>query len=218
MNEIWWIRHGQSLANAGERTPNDQDNPLSPQGWQEAKKVAQTIPQAPSRVVVSPYVRTLQTAQPTLERFPHLQPTEWPIHEYTWLSAARRANSNKDERQLWANAFFAQNDPHAIDGEGAESFAQFMQRVQYTIAAMHRLPPGFSVFFGHAGFIKAMMMWLLSPDETINANTLQRFLSMEQAVAFPNTAILKLRLHEGHLWLSPPQTNHLSATPMLEVG
>lgn len=210
MKEIWWIRHGESMANANQRTATDRDNPLTDKGWAEAALLARAIPHRPGRVIVSPYIRTHQTAQPTLERFAGVPVEEWAIEEYTWLSTPRRAHTNISERQEMARKFFGKLDPLAVDGAGAESFAQFMDRVDQARHRLYTLTDDFTLIFCHAGFIRALMLSLLSPGQGTDPDYLERFMRFERAVRFPNTAILKLWTDGQGLRMEAPNTNHLT--------
>jgi broad specificity phosphatase PhoE len=70
MAEVWFIRHGQSIANAGQVTEGTASVPLTALGHQQALAVSTLITTAPDLIVVTPYLRTQQTAVPTLEKFP----------------------------------------------------------------------------------------------------------------------------------------------------
>ena len=58
---------------------------LTELGWRQAREVAASWTQVPSLLVTSAYLRTRQTAQPTLARFPHVPVEAWPIEEFTYL-------------------------------------------------------------------------------------------------------------------------------------
>lgn len=209
MKEIWWIRHGESMANANQRTATDKDNPLTEKGWAEAALVARAIPRPPNRVILSPYIRTHQTAQATLERFAGVAVEEWPIQEYTWLASTRRANTNITERQEMARKFFARLDPLAVDGPGAESFAEFIDRVDQARHRLYTVADDFTLIFCHAGFIRALMLSLLSPGQGTDPDYFERFMRFERTIRFPNTAILKLWTDGHSLRMEGPNTAHL---------
>ena len=64
MKKIWLIRHGESIANAGEPTQDHAAIPLSEKGLQQAQELALAIPSAPDLIVTSPFLRAQQTAGP----------------------------------------------------------------------------------------------------------------------------------------------------------
>ena len=49
MKRIWLIRHGESIANAGEPTQDHSTIPLSTQGIKQAQALALQIPEEPAR-------------------------------------------------------------------------------------------------------------------------------------------------------------------------
>ena len=85
MKKIWLIRHGESIANAGEPTQDHRNIPLSPKGLIQAQEVAREIPTdpAPELIITSPYLRAQQTAMQTIGRFPDVSTGIWDIiHEF----------------------------------------------------------------------------------------------------------------------------------------
>jgi broad specificity phosphatase PhoE len=86
MKEVWLIRHGESEANAGLASSDPALIPLTEKGYQQAVKVSTVISMIPSLIVFSPYLRTQQTAQPTMQLFPQAECQEWNIQEFTFLS------------------------------------------------------------------------------------------------------------------------------------
>lgn len=70
MKRIWLIRHGESIANAGEATDDHKSIPLSELGLKQAQALALQIPKRPDLIVTSPYLRAQQTAMYTIGRFP----------------------------------------------------------------------------------------------------------------------------------------------------
>ena len=62
MKEVWFIRHGESSANAGLPTTDPGTIPLISKGVLQAKALAKTIGKRPDLIVMTPYLRTQQTA------------------------------------------------------------------------------------------------------------------------------------------------------------
>jgi alpha-ribazole phosphatase len=61
---IYFIRHGESVANAGGITMKNRKIPLSAKGFEQARSVAENFKIKPSQILVSEYLRTHQTAEP----------------------------------------------------------------------------------------------------------------------------------------------------------
>lgn len=65
-----FIRHGESTGNFGIPCDDLARITLTKKGLRQARKVAEAWTEPPSLIVTSPYLRTQQTAAPTIERFP----------------------------------------------------------------------------------------------------------------------------------------------------
>ncbi|MCL1962490.1 MAG: histidine phosphatase family protein, partial [Desulfovibrionaceae bacterium] len=84
-----FIRHGQSTGNAGVPCHDLASIELTDLGHEQARDIAGSWTEAPSLIVTSPYLRTRQTAAPTMERFPDVPVEVWPIEEFTYLQPSR---------------------------------------------------------------------------------------------------------------------------------
>jgi broad specificity phosphatase PhoE len=168
MKEIWFIRHGESMGNSGLPTPGVAENPLTETGRAQAEAVAARIPRAPELIIVSPYLRTQQTAEPTRQRFPTAPLETWQVQEYTLLAAARYVGTTEIERHPWVEAVLERNDPHHADGEGADSFSGLLARIQTLKSSCEALPHQFVTIFTHGRFIRILLWYLLQgmPDPT----------------------------------------------------
>lgn len=157
--KVFCCRHGQSVANAGAATLDPLSIELTELGRQQAEDLAQQWTEAPSLIVVSPAERARATALPTMRRFPSVRVEEWPIQEFTYLAPARCAGTTAEQRRVWVEDYWGEADPGRCDGEGAESFSEFIARVDTTVARLARFAgePDCTVFlFGHGQFINAM--------------------------------------------------------------
>src|SRR5882757_2285534 len=97
--EVWFIRHSESVANAGARTREAPTYPLSELGSRQAEQLAAALNAEPDLIVVSPYVRARQTAEPTIRRFPNTRVEEWPVHEVQYLAPALCVDTTQEERR-----------------------------------------------------------------------------------------------------------------------
>lgn len=159
MTRVVCCRHGQSVANAGAATLDPLSIELTELGRQQAERVALLWTEPPSLIVVSPAERARATALPTTRRFPGVHVEEWPIQEFTYLAPVRCAGTTAEQRRVWVEHYWALAAPDRRDGDGAESFNEFLARVDH---AVNRLTlctqrTGCSVLlFGHGQFINAM--------------------------------------------------------------
>lgn len=209
MISIWLIRHGESEANAGLPTSDVALIELTEKGQQQAQKAASAFTQAPSLIVTSPYIRTKQTAQPTIERFASTPRTEWLVHEFTYLSLDRRDNTTALERRPMSEAYWERCDPNYVDGVGAESFADMIQRVQDFRQKIYRLEEEFTAIFTHETFMRAFLWLMFSSTVEINSKAMEEFQAFIKSLRIPNCGILKLECRNSDIWLSGVCTSHL---------
>ena len=159
---ITCCRHGESVANAGAKSSNPLAIELTPFGVSQAELLSLSWVKEPSAIISSPAARALATAMPTRQRFERSPFEVWPIHEFTYLCPERCKETTTAQRRGWVLEYWARADPDWLDGPGAETFSQFMERAQNSLARLARLQSqkgGWIVLFGHGQFINAMR-WL----------------------------------------------------------
>src|SRR5262245_37165828 len=87
--QVWLIRHGESVGNAGLATSEPATIPLTRKGIEQTLRLVDSFRQTPSLIVTSPYIRTQQSAEPTIRRFPMVPREQWEVQEFTYLTPAR---------------------------------------------------------------------------------------------------------------------------------
>ncbi len=193
---IWLVRHGESTANAGLPTENHADVPLTPRGREQAEAVAQRIDARPGLLVVSPFLRARDTAGAIQRRWPGTPMETWPIEEFTYLSPERCRNTTVDMRKPWVADYWQRAEPQHVDGPGAESFAQFMQRLRdfrtRLLAHGEQTGDGFVVAVGHGQFFRALL-WGEPHGFEPSAARMGEYRSAETARPMANGEIIEWR-------------------------
>lgn len=164
MNSIICVRHGQSQANAGAPTNDPLSIELTQIGAMQAAAVATQWNITPGLILRSPAVRAISTALPTQLRFTSVPAETWPIHEFTYLDPARCAGTTAAQRREWVESYWSRAHPIWRDGPEAESFSDFMGRVDEAIRRLSlrsTQTTGAILLFGHGQFINAMR-WRLT--------------------------------------------------------
>ena len=166
MKSVRLIRHGESAANAGEASLDHASIPLTPKGVEQASIVAGSFTQAPDLIVASPFSRAQATAMQTVTAFPSVPFEIWPIHEFTYLEPARCINTTLAQRRDWVEGYWGKSDPAFADGEGAESFLDFISRAQSFLNRLAEHPAQDIAVFSHGQLINAVA-WLIerNPQE-----------------------------------------------------
>ena len=152
-----FIRHGQSTGNAGMPCHDLATIELTEKGWNQARQVAADWTETPSLIVTSPFLRTQQTAAPTIERFPNVPVEVWPIEEFTYLQPSRWNGTLAADRAPHLLRYWGEANPAYCDGEGAESFGALLRRAEAALGRLAALPsPGPVYVFSHGQFIQAV--------------------------------------------------------------
>ena len=192
--EVWFIRHSESVANAGARTREAPTYPLSALGFRQAEQLAAGLQGEPVLIVVSPYVRARQTAEPAMRRFPKARVEEWTVHEVQYLDPALCVDTTQDERRGLAEAYWERCDPqHAAPG--AESFVEFSTRVGDVIERVAQRAERRIFVFCH-GHVMQLIAWLtLTRPRAIDSAAMRRFCHFMHGFPVPNCSILPLHFH-----------------------
>jgi broad specificity phosphatase PhoE len=202
MMEAIFIRHGQSTGNAGIPCNDLALLELTETGWSQARQVATNWTQIPNLIVTSPYLRTQQTAQPTIDRFLDVSVEVWPIQEFTYLQPSRWNGTRSIERLPYIEAYWRNADPDYCDGEGAESFSALLCRASDTLSRLKNMPDdSLTYIFSHGQFIQATQS-LVSSHE-MNEQERMRGFWQKGSPAIANAELVRVEW-DGHEWRSKP--------------
>ena len=190
---LYFIRHAQSLANIGGTTPDAAHIPLTEQGWQQAEALLDRFSQV-DQIIVSPYLRTQQTAAPLLKRT-GLTAQVWPIEEFHYLSAQKHPNTSVEERKPMVDQYWQNADIHYCDGEDAESFVDFYQRVRHMLRLCQTQTthsPNHTILVFTHGRVMQMLRLLLTNPQPVSQALMQQFLAWEAQEPIWNTRVIAL--------------------------
>ena len=187
-----FIRHGQSTGNAGLPCDDLALLELTEPGWRQAREVAAAWVERPDLIVTSPYLRTQQTAEPTIARFPDVPIEVWPIQEFTYLEPSRWNGTRSVERKPSIERYWQACDPTYCDGHGAESFSTLLRRAEAALSRLEAMPEAALVYaFSHGQFIQAVRTTVLHP-EAEDREHMQRFWREDGAAAIANGERIEL--------------------------
>lgn len=195
---IFFVRHAESLANAGGVTMPHETIPLSDTGRKQADALAALLPATPSAVLVSGMVRTWQTATPYCARVGMEPRKHTLLNEFSLIDSALIAGMDGAQRRLFVRDYWDNPDPHRCWGAEADTFAEFVERVRTFMARLDELADS-SVVFGH-GIWLIMLHWLLQGNQTRTASDMQAFQRYRLAFAMPNCAIFRLECLKPSGW------------------
>ena len=192
--EVWFIRHSESVANSGARTREAPTYPLSALGFRQAEQLAAALCAEPDLIVVSPYVRARQTAEPAIQRFPNARVEEWTVHEVQYLDPALCVDTTQDERRGLSDGYWKQCDPHYA-APGAESFVEFCTRVGAAIERAAQRTERRIFVFCHGQVMQAFAWLVLSRPAVIDSAAMRRFYDFMHGITVPNCSILPMHCH-----------------------
>lgn len=210
MKETWLIRHAESTANIGEVTATPREIPLSEKGFQQARQFSESVGVRPDLVIVSPYLRAQQTAEPFLNRFSDTAHETWLVQEFTYLSIERCRNTNSQGRRPMVEEYWNRQDPIFSDGGQAESLVEFFGRIENFLRKIRETPYELAFVFTHEQVIKALIWAFLHPDKVFDAKFMSDFHKFLTSFVIPNTAFLKLNLSgDNEFFIGQVETGHI---------
>lgn len=183
---VWLVRHGESASNAGEASRSAGCTSLSGRGAREAEKIADTVVVPPDLIVTSPYRRTEETAAPLIRKFPDIRREVWEIQEFTFLGSEHYFGKTQEDRRLPARKYWQECDPDVRQGKEAETFREFMGRVDAFITQLMEGSERFVVCFTHGYVIKAVLWRLRHKNEPVSRETMRSFQELHAAMVVRN--------------------------------
>jgi broad specificity phosphatase PhoE len=174
---IFLIRHAESEANINGKTLSHASIALSEHGHKQAQVLCANLPEI-NHVIVSQYLRTQQTAAPILEKYHLTFEVDEHLHEFSYLSERKCANTNLNDRKGWVNAYWDKMDCQYRDADDAESFEDLYLRVQafhekLKAVAEHYAKKNLAVF-SHGQFLQLLIMQIQQP-RLLNKELMQQF-------------------------------------------
>lgn len=176
---IFLIRHAESEANINGKTLSHASIALSEHGQRQAQALCSKLPNI-DHVIVSEYLRTHQTAAPILEKYSLTFEVDEHLHEFSYLSERKCANTNLNDRKVWVNAYWEKMDCQYRDADDAESFEDLYLRVQAFQEKLKTLAPRYAeknlAVFSHGQFLQLLMMQIQQP-RPLTKELMQQFRS-----------------------------------------
>lgn len=190
--DVILIRHAESEANAGLPTETPHSIPLTARGHEQARAFAEKWADEPALIVVSPFIRTQQTAAPLMKRFPGVSVEEWPVHEFTYLNPEQYRGTTEAHRGVFARDYWRRCDAHWNDGGGAESFVDLIARVDELERRLMPCVEGHTLVFTHGYFMKALLLRREHPSRQVDADFMAAFRDGRKNDTLPNTGMIVL--------------------------
>jgi probable phosphoglycerate mutase len=208
MKTVHFIRHAESQANAGEATQNDESIELTRIGKLQAIALTNSISEKPDLIICSKYIRTQQTAAPLIHRYPQITIKILPLHEFTYLSPSLCAGTTPNQRKNWVCNYWEQAGPDFIQGDGAESFNQFIQRVDCCLQCIEFCEAQNIVVFTHGHVLRAIWQQLMYLEFPSDQARFSHFHQNMGLLPVPNACLYKAIFQKNQWQIIEPQPAH----------
>jgi 2,3-bisphosphoglycerate-dependent phosphoglycerate mutase len=209
MKDLWLIRHAESLANIGESTSTPREIPLSENGLRQADELAAAITERPDLVILSPYIRSRQTAEPFFELYPDVATETLFVQEFTYLSVSRCRGTSYEQRKPWVDEYWQRADPNYCDGDQAESFAEFIGRCERFARQMLEREFELAFVFTHEQFIKGLLWNSMKFGREMTSDSMKAFQKFMISFSIPNTSIVRIKVDDdGNLYFGKIDITH----------
>ena len=192
-----FVRHGESIANAGGITMPHPDIPLTALGQSQAQAIADCIGFKAASVLASQFVRSQETAKPYCLSMALPLEVDARLNEFSSLSLASIVGMEGTQRRRLAAAYWQRADPWFRTGDGADTFVEFAQRVAEFREAIPQLPSRVAIF-GH-GIWLGMLIWQLLGFASNGSDDMRAFRHFQQKLPMSNGVIYRLN-REGRRW------------------
>ena len=201
MKTLYFIRHGESLANAWWIWNGDfRHIPLTDYGHKQAEQVAGFLPK-PDLILHTIYTRTRETAEPFIQKHPDVPVETIPMHEFTYLNTQTYNGTTMFERREKALSYWKANNPRHNDGGWAESFVDCLERVYVSLDILAHRKEEIIVIFSHGQILQLTRLLLEHENETKNPEDLMRlYREIETKRPLKNCEILKLEIQADTWW------------------
>jgi len=166
MKEIWFIRHGESEANAGLRTLDTVNINITEQGRSQAEQVSLVFDKTPDLIIATPYIRTQQTSEPTRKLFPQTPYEIWDLQEFSHLDHLDGPDTTRTQRRAASVEYWEKNDPDFVYCDGVESFSMMMKRIKNSFDKLKERDEQFIAVFTHGMIIRAMVNFIRNPEHS----------------------------------------------------
>lgn len=188
---ILYVRHAESVANAGGITMPNNDIPLSEAGRLAALELAEELPAEPALVLVSRALRTQQTAEPYCRRTGAVPTVEPLLDELSIICPSLIEGMNGAQRREVVRPLWEEPDPHRRKGPQADTLMEFQKRVRRFIdKRLPELPDG-TIIFGH-GIWCGMLQWQRLGHWASDSAGMLAFRQYQQELRMRNGAVVDL--------------------------
>lgn len=170
MRKIILIRHAESVANTGDLILHKNIIRLSKNGYRDSIEFSKNISRI-DRIILSKYIRTIETAEPIYKKFPKSEVHLWyDLHEFDYVNPESLIYLSVEHRKLTEQNYWDRLDPFVRDSPERENFKEFVDRVIKIIEKLQKINEGVNYVFTHGMIIKLIMVLLSENIRSLSRN------------------------------------------------
>lgn len=197
LKKVWFIRHGESESNIGLQTSDSALINLTPKGFEQSNSLVDIIDIEPDLFVVTKFIRTQLTAEPTIKKFPSVPVKMLDLHEFDFLSVKLCINTTPLERRPMVTKYWDECNPDLSHGGDAESFRVFFNRVLAELKKIEEMKENFIVVFAHGHIMRAIWQLFYTNNKVVDSNSMKYFRDVMTLLKVPNCGIFKSNFKDG---------------------
>jgi probable phosphoglycerate mutase len=204
MKTIYLVRHAETEFNTGQPISSRSGVSLSAAGIKAAEQFAQHFPIIPKLLICSDTERACATLHPLHQHFPTAQMETWAVHEFNWMVLERFATLTEETLIPLAEAYWNRGDPQYSDGDGAESFAEYLNRLQRVRAQLNQTDATTIVLISHGMFIRAMLWYTLTGQPAPTPQAMESLHHFILGISIPNLGVVRVVIGKSGDWMFSP--------------
>lgn len=197
MKKIVLIRHAESEANVGDKIlPHDNIIKITQNGKKQSEELVEVL-EKPDRIILSKFIRTIETAEPTIKKYPETEVHLWlEVHEFDPADNTVLDFPSFQDFKVRYDLYWQKLDPDYKDAEHVESFREFVIRINKAILKAKNIPDGINYVFTHGWCIKMFYVLLRdfvdynkvsNSDPEIYKKIMTRFVAFDKEFKSKNT-------------------------------
>ena len=149
--------------------------------------------------------RTIKTACFTKKRFPDARILKWDVGEFDYLGEKNLIITNRESRKHNKDTFWKTADPSYKFNELAESFNDFLERIELFVHEVINCDIDTMVVFTHKYFLKGVLWYILMKSDT-NYYSVKDFHKFCDLYEVNNANIIPCLINENKIYFGTINT------------
>lgn len=196
--KLYLVRHGQTYNNI-EGLTYEYDSDLTDLGVKQAVEISNFFNENIQLIVHSGMKRTIKTACFTKKRFPNAGILEWDVREFDYLGEKKTIITNRENRKYDKDTFWKLANSHYKFNEVAESFNEFLRRIESFVHEVINCDIDTMVVFTHKYFLKGVL-WNVMMKNRTNYYSVRDFYRFCDLYEVNNANIISCLINENHIY------------------